>query len=151
MMRYAKHIMHTRRYFILALALPLLIILMGVLYAAIFTDATAGNISIVLTPYVCFFLVMSVWSWQNPPGRIRRVAYRAPLIFLAFQLAYLVVEYLAGVSLAKDLMGLAGVLVIVATYIIIVGYLYTFLMEQGYFSYLDHKRHRRFADTTLRC
>lgn len=150
-MRYAWRIMYTRRYFIVALALPLLMVLMGVAYASIFTDARAGNISVLVTPYVCFFLILSFWSLNKTPGRIRRIAYRAPLIFVVFQLTYLVVEYTAGVSLAKDLMGLTGVLVIVATYIIIVGYLYTFIMEQGYFSYLDHKRHRPSANNTMRC
>lgn len=150
-MRYAINIMHTRRYFLLALVLPLLIVLVGVLFAGIFADPGASTISMILTPYVCFFLVLSVWCLNKPPGQIRRVAYRAPLIFLAFQLAYLAVEYMAGVSMAKDLMGLAGVLVIVATYIIIIGYLYTFIMELGYFSYLDHKRHPRSTDNSLRC
>lgn len=150
-MRYARHIMYTRRYFFLALALPLVIVLIGVLFSGIFTDVSAATISMILTPYVCFFLVLSFWSQNKPPARIRRAAYRAPLIFLAFQLAYLVVQYLAGVSLAKDLMGLGGVLVIVSTYIVIVGYLYTFIMELGYFSYLEHKRHPRSTDNSLRC
>ncbi|WP_455209273.1 hypothetical protein [Kaarinaea lacus] len=143
--------MHTRRYFIVAIALPLLVVLAGVLYAGIFTQVNAGNISRMVTPYICFFLFLSYWSLNNAPQRIRRIAYRAPLIFLAFQLSYLVVEYAAGASLAKDLMGLASVLIIVSTYVIIVGYLYVLIMEQGYFSYLEHKRHPASVNTSLQC
>ncbi|HEY5601543.1 MAG TPA: hypothetical protein VIM41_00380 [Gammaproteobacteria bacterium] len=142
---------HTRRYFIAALALPLLMVLIAVLYAVIFMDTTAIHISLILTPYICFFLLMAYWSLHNAPGRIRKTAYRAPLIFLAFQSAYLVVEYLGGVSLANDLTGLAGLLSVVATYVVIVGYLYLFIMEQGYFSYIDHKRHPSAGDANLRC
>jgi len=151
MMRYAWRIMYTRRYFIAALGLPLLVVLMAVAYVVFFTKPSAGNISVLVTPYACFFLVLSIWSFNQTPSRIRRVAYRAPLIFLVFQLAYLVLEYTAGVSLARNLMGLTGVLVIVATYIIIVGYLYAFIMEQGYFSYLNHKRHQPAPNNTMRC
>jgi len=143
--------MYTRRYFIAALGLPLLVVLMAVAYVAFFTNTRAGNISVLVTPYACFFLVLSFWSLNKTPGQIRRIAYRAPLIFLVFQLAYLVVEYMAGMSMAKNLMGLTGVLVIVATYIIIAGYLYTFVMEQGYFSYLNHKRHQPAPNNTMRC
>ncbi|MCI0508234.1 MAG: hypothetical protein L0Z73_19335 [Gammaproteobacteria bacterium] len=141
----------TRRYFIATLALPLLIVLIGVIYAVVFTHATAGNISMLMTPYCCFFVFMLYWSLNHAPKQIRRAAYRAPLIFLAFQSAYLIVEYVAGVSPARDLVGLAGLLSIVAVYVIIVGYLYTLIMEQGYFSYLEHKRHLRSANTRLRC
>jgi hypothetical protein len=141
----------TRRYFIVALALPQMVVLIGVLYAVIFTHATAGSISMLLTPYICFFLLMTFWALHNAPKRIRRIAYRAPLIFLAFQSAYLIVEYVAGVSPAKDLMGLTGLLSIVSVYVLLLGYLYTLVMEQGYFSYLEHKRHPQSANTRLRC
>jgi len=143
--------MHTRRYFITALALPMIIAVIGVLVVSVFVDASFGNISTILTPYLCFFAVLSFWALHNPPNKIRKVAYRAPLIYLAFELSYLVVEYAAGVSLAKDLVGLGGVLIIISTYVIIVGYLYALIMEQGYLSYLDQKRHASTLRPRLHC
>ena len=143
--------MYTRRYFITALALPMIIIAIGVLVASIFTEVGFGSTSTLLTPYLCFFGILSYWALNNPPNKIRKAAYRAPLIYLAFELSYLVVEYAAGASLARDLVGLGGVMIIVSTYIIMVGYLYAFIMEQGYFSYLDQKRHASSLRPKLHC
>ena len=95
-----------------------------------------------VVPYACFFLVLALWSMRSSPKVMRHTAYRAPVIFLAFEAAYLVVEFIAGDSLAKDLLGLGGLLVIVSIYVVLLGYLYTLLMEQGYFSYLYQKRHQ---------
>ncbi|WP_455200980.1 hypothetical protein [Kaarinaea lacus] len=143
--------MYTRRYFITTLALPLIIVGIGVLVVGVITDVRFSNISTLLTPYLCFFGVLSIWALNNAPNKIRKAAYRAPLIYLAFELSYLIVEYAAGASLAKDIVGLGGVLIIVATYIVIVGYLYTFIMEQGYFSYLDQKRRASSLRPRLHC
>ena len=150
-MRYAYTMMYTRRFFIATLALPIIIAVIGVLVVGVFVGASFGAVSTILTPYICFFVVLSFWVLNNPPNKIRKAAYLAPLIYLAFELSYLVVEYAAGASLAKDIVGLGGVLIIVSTYIIIVGYLYTFIMEQGYFSYLDQKRHASSIRLRLHC
>lgn len=143
--------MYTRRYFITTLALPMIIAVIGVLVVGVIADVGYGNISTLLTPYLCFFVVLSFWASNNPPNKIRKMAYRAPLVYLVFELSYLVVEYATGASLAKDLVGLGGVLIIVSTYIIIIGYLYVFIMEQGYFSYLDQKRHASVLRPKLHC
>jgi hypothetical protein len=143
--------MYTRRYFITTLALPMIIAVIGVLVVGVITGVSFGNVSTLLTPYLCFFGVLSFWALNNPPNKIRKVAYRAPLIYLVFEVSYLVVEYAAGASLAKDLVGLGGVLIIASTYIIIAGYLYAFIMEQGYFSYLDQKRHASSLRPKLHC
>jgi len=143
--------MYTRRFFIATLALPIVIAVIGVLVVGVFVGASFGNISTILTPYLCFFGVLSFWALNNPPNKIRKMAYRAPLIYLAFELSYLLVEYVAGASLAKDLVGLGGVMIIVSTYVIIVGYLYALIMEQGYFSYMDQKRHASTLRPRLQC
>ncbi len=143
--------MYTRRFFITTLALPMAIVLIGLLVVNFFTDISLRSISTLITPYLCFFAVLSYWALNNAPNKIRKVAYRAPIIYLAFEVAYLVVEYAAGVSLAKNIVGLGGVLIIVSTYVIIIGYLYTFIMEQGYFSYLNQKRHSTTESSRLRC
>ena len=134
--------MYTRRFFVASLALPLVITVLGLLLVRFVTTMTMNHIGAIVVPYACFFLVLSLWSMRNPPRIIRHVAYRAPVIFLLFETVYLLVEFTAGDSLAKDLMGLGGLLVIVSIYVVVLGYLYTFLMEQGYFSYLSQKRHQ---------
>ena len=150
-MSYDKYMMYTRRYFITALAIPMIIVVIGVFVVGVFTDISFSNISTLITPYLCFFGVLTFWALNNPPNKIRKAAYRAPLIYLVFELSYLVVEYAAGASLAKDVVGLGGVLIIVSTYIIIMGYLYVFIMEQGYFSYLDQKRRSSALRPRLHC
>ena len=134
--------MYTRRYFVASLALPLVILVLGILLFRIITAMSMNHVGAIVVPYACFFLVLALWSMRSSPKVMRHTAYRAPVIFLAFEAAYLVVEFIAGDSLAKDLLGLGGLLVIVSIYVVLLGYLYTLLMEQGYFSYLYQKRHQ---------
>jgi hypothetical protein len=143
--------MYTRRYFLLALTLPLAVVLGGMAVALALAAIPATVIGATTVPYLSFLGVMYFWSTRRPPNVIRKVAYRAPIIFLAFEAGYLVVEYSAGVSLAKDLMGLASLLILVAIYIVLLGYLYTFVMEQGYLSYLNQKRHQPAARSRIHC
>ena len=143
--------MYTRRYFLFALTLPLGVLLGAVFVANSIAEITATSIGTLVVPYLSFITVMYLWSARRPPNVIRRIVYRAPIIFLGFQVCYLGVEYAAGVSLAKDIVGLGGVVVIVAIYTILFGYLYTFVMEQGYLSYLYQKRHQPSARSRIQC
>ena len=133
--------MYTRRFFILSLLMPLLLLVFVVLVAAIATKHAPGHLGAILAPYITFFLFFLFWSSRNKPKAIRDAAYRAPLIFLLFQCGYLVLEFSRGVSVAKDVVGLGGILVILTTYGSLIGYLYVFVMEQCYFSYLYYLRH----------
>ncbi|MGD8571686.1 MAG: hypothetical protein PVG89_09040 [Gammaproteobacteria bacterium] len=144
--------MYTRRYFWAALTLPLAVVLGGVLVATMLTSIPVLAVGTLVVPYLSFAVVMYVWSLRQPPAAIRRMVYRTPLIFLCFQVSYQVLEYSTGVSLAKDLVGLGGILVIVGIYIVMLGYVYVFIMEQGYLSYLYQKRHRHTTNRSrIRC
>lgn len=118
---------------------------------AIFTSQhTPGYLGAMLAPYICFFLFFLVWASRNPPRMIRFAAYRAPLVFLAFQIAYLGLEYYHGASMARDIVGLGGIIVIISTYVILLGYIYVFLMEQSYLSYLFYMRHHHLQQSSGR-
>lgn len=144
-------IMYTRRYFLFALTLPMAVLLGVVIMADSIAAITLANIGTLIVPYLSFCAVMLAWSSRRSPGSIRSGAYRAPIIFLGFQVGYLGVEYAAGVSMAKDIVGLGGIMVIVSIYIVLLGYLYTFIMEQGYLSYLYQKRHQPSARSRMQC
>ena len=52
--------MYTRRYFITTLALPVIIAVIGVLVVGVIAGVSFGNVSTLLTPYLCFFGVLSL-------------------------------------------------------------------------------------------
>lgn len=132
--------MYTRRFFIISLAIPMIFLLFAALVAFFASKPTPEFLGAMLVPYLSFFLFFYLWASKHRPKAIRYAAYRAPLVFLAFQISYLGLEYYHGASLAKDIVGLGGVIIIISTYVILIGYLYVFLMEQSYFSYLFYSR-----------
>ena len=136
---------YTRKFFIISLLIPLVFLIFGALVTIMITPKIPGHLGAILVPYSSFFLFFVFWSSRHSAKDIRYAAYRAPLVFLAFQISYLVLEFSLGVSLAKDIVGLGGIIVIISTYAILLGYLYAFLMEQGYFSYLFYMRHHHMA------
>jgi hypothetical protein len=137
--------MYTRRFFIISLFVPLVFLLFGALVAIAVTPEMPKHLGVILVPYISFFLFFVLWVPRHKPKDVRYAAYRAPLVFLVFQNLYLVLEYSLGASLAKDIVGLGGVVIIISTYTILLGYLYAFLMEQGYFSYLYYMRHHHLS------
>lgn len=139
--------MYTRRFFIISLFVPLAFLLFGALVAIAVTPEIPEHLGAILVPYISFFLFFMLWVPRHKPRDIRDAAYRAPLIFLVFQNLYLLLEYSLGASLAKDIVGLGGVVIIISTYAILLGYLYAFLMEQGYFSYLYYMRHHHMSES----
>jgi len=141
--------MYTRRYFYIALVLPLIITIFVVGYARLVLFVPVRDVGAMLVPYSSFCLSLILLASKQAPQAIRKLAYRAPLVFLIFQLAYLLLEYSSGVSVAADLSGLTGILVVVSTYVMIFGYLYLLLMEQGYVWYLYHKRQRGILQNKL--
>ena len=104
------------------------------------------HLGVVIVPYVTFFLFFVLWASRHSPRAIRYAAYRAPLVFLVFEISYLVLEFSLGASIARDLIGLGGIIIIISTYSILLGYLYVFLMEQGYLSYLFYLRHHHMSE-----
>ena len=145
-LRYSMH-MYTRRFFIISLSLPLAFLLFGVMIFVLITPEMPQHLGVVLVPYVSFYLFFLMWVSRHAPRAIRYAAYRAPLIFLAFEISYLVLEFTLGASIAKDAIGLGGVIVTISTYTVLLGYLYVFLMEQGYISYLYYLRHHHMTDS----
>lgn len=133
--------MHTRKFFLVCLSLPLMIILMATLIGYFSHMALPLDFANTLTiPYLCFSAAMIAWCKHERPSTIRRLAYGAPIIFLLFQIAFLVMQYIYGNSLASDLLGLGGLAIFSATYIVILGYVYVFIAEQVFLSYLANKR-----------
>lgn len=133
--------MYTRRFFIIGLTIPLAFLLFGVLIVIMAVPEIPKHLGDIVVPYLSFFLFFLLWLFHQTPRKIRYAAYRAPLIYLAFQIFYLVLEFSMGVSMAKDIVGLGSIIVIISTYAIILGYLYVLVMEQGYISYLFYMRH----------
>jgi len=133
--------MYTRRFFIGAILflLALLLLSVGVVMAssAVMSMQLAGAL---LLPYGCFAVLLTAWSFNQSPASLRSAAYRLPIVFLGFQMSYFGLRYWFGVSYATDLMGLGSIFVITSIYIIIFGYLYVFIVEQYYISYLFQKR-----------
>lgn len=123
----------------------MLFLFFAALMVVFYSDEMPAYLGVMVVPYVCFFLFFLLWVSRHPPKAIRYAAYRAPLVFLVFQIAYLGLEYYHGASLAKGIVGLSGVVVIISFYVIIIGYLYVLLMEQGYLSYLFYMRHHHLA------
>jgi len=133
--------MYTRRIFIGAILFLLALLLFSVGIIVVFSTVVSTQLAgALIVPYSCFALVMSVWSLNHSPAALRRAAYRLPLLFLGFQMAYFSLRYWFGVSYATDIIGLGSILVIVSIYVIIFGYLYVFIVEQCYISYLFQKR-----------
>jgi hypothetical protein len=135
--------MYTRRFFVVSLGIPLVFLLLGIAAVFFISGKLPGAVESILVPYASFFLLLVFWAQRHSPREIRFAAYRAPIVYLIFQIGYLALEFSAGASLAKDIVGLGSVIIIVSTYIIMLGYLYVLLMEQAYFSYLFQKRRHR--------
>jgi len=141
--------MFTRRFFIAALFLPLILMLIVVVYAGQVLSLSFSHIGAILVPYTSFCLILSVIFTKRTARWIRTNVYRVPLVFLLFQDAYFLLEFRTGVSVASNISGLIGIIVIVSTYVLMFGYLYLLLMEQGYIWYLFYKRHNSNAHHNL--
>ena len=99
---------YTRKFFIISLLIPLVFLIFGALVTIMIAPKTPGHLGAILVPYTSFFFFFLLWSSRHSPRDIRYAAYRAPLVFLAFQISYLVLEFSLGVSMAKDIIKLFG-------------------------------------------
>ena len=133
--------MYTRRFFISATLAPLLIIALMEFGALLTTVKISIGLAVTfIVPYFCFAACMLMIGLKYSPGVLRRLSYRAPVVFLFFQSGYMLLAFWFGISIAKDVVGLGAILIFMATYIVIFGYLYVFVAEQMYISYLYHQR-----------
>lgn len=151
--------MHTRRFFRIALLLPLLII--GAGFVATLVERSELYIHLVLTlliPYVVFTLATGIISRKYSPNALRRFGFRSPILFLFFLIGYLMLEFAFDLSLASNPAGLVAIMIFSATYIIIFGYLYILILQQVLISFLYQQRHKNkykygnvFVDGKLQC
>jgi len=151
--------MNTRRFFRIALLLPLLFI--GVVYAAALVEKSELYSHLILTlliPYGLFTLTTIVIGWKYSPNALRRFGFRSPIIFLFFLNGYLLIEYGFNLSLASDPAGLLAIMIFSATYVVIFGYLYVLILQHILVSFLYQQRNKNkqkygtvFVDGKLQC
>lgn len=133
--------MYTRRFFITATLAPLLLLVFALVGFFISSaDVLVSIVVMLLVPYAVFAGTMILAGLNLPAKAIRQLAYRTPMILLLIQNAYVLLTYWLGFSLANDVIGLGGILIFISIYYIVVGYLYVFIMEQGFISYLFQRR-----------
>jgi hypothetical protein len=143
----------------MAILAPLFLIFSGEIGAWLAGSSVSRPIFLALTvPYTAFAVLCIVIMRKFPPGALRDFSYRAPIVFLFIQTGYFMLSFWTNASVVKDLVGLGGIAVFIGTYIMILGYLYVFISEQAYLSYLFHQRskHREkyrasVAEGKLRC
>lgn len=133
--------MHTRRFFIFATLLPYFLVLFGLALANIISTSNFFTISYdlvaaVVLPYGIFAVLICSWYLKTPVSIVRYSSYRLPIFYLIVQGAYFIIAYWYGVSYLRDYMALGSIIIFVSMYIVILGYLYVFLAEQCYISYV---------------
>jgi hypothetical protein len=151
--------MYTRKFFLAAILLPLLLITAGLISA--FASANGLYIHLMLILWISyggFSFAAILISRKYHPNALRRFGCRGPINFLFFIGGYLLLEYAFHLSLAADFIGLGGILVFSATYVTILGYLYVLIAEQAYISFLHQQKMKNkykngnvFVDGKLRC
>jgi len=151
--------MYTRKFFLAAILLPLLLITTGLIFAVSAARGLYAHIMLILfISYGCFSLTAVFIGLKFHPNAIRRFACRSPIIFLFFLAVCLFFEFALHVSLATDFIGLGGILIFSATYVVIVGYLYILVAEQVFISFLHQQKLKikyrngnSYMDGKLRC
>ena len=152
-------LMHTRRFFHIALILPLLFIAAGFVVALVeHSELYIHLILTLLIPYILFALTTGIVSRKFTPNALRRFGFRSPIVFLFFLTGYLLLEYAFNISLASDPTGLVAIMIFSATYIVIIGYLYILVLQQALISFLYQQKHKTkfkygnlFVDGKLQC
>lgn len=136
--------MHTRRFFRIAVLLPLLFIVAGL--AAALAENSELYTHLVLTlliPYSIFSIAAGMVSLVSSPHALRSFGFRSPILFLFLLLGYLLLEYTLDVSIASNLTGLVAIMIFSATYVVIFGYLYILILQQALISYLYQQKQKR--------
>jgi hypothetical protein len=151
--------MHTRRFFRIALLLPLLFITAGFVSALIERSELYTHLILtLLIPYVVFAVGTGIISRKYSPNALRRYGFRSPIVFLFFLNGYLLLEYAIDISLASDPIGLVAIMIFSATYVVIIGYLYILILQHALISFLyqhrqknKHKNRNVLVDGKLQC
>lgn len=136
--------MYTRRFFRIAVLLPLLFIAAGM--AAALAENSELYIHLILTlliPYSVFTVAAGIASRIFSPHTLRSFGFRSPILFLFLLLGYLLLEYALDVSIASNPAGLVAIMIFSATYIVIFGYLYILILQQALISYLYQQKQKR--------
>ena len=105
------------------------------------------NVSRIVFPYALFSLSVFLWSHHKTPGAIRRVIYRLPLIFLLIETLYLGAEIYFNLPESLGLVGLTAVVIMLAVFVVVLGYIYIFLAEIGYIATIHHHRFDQYKNT----
>ena len=96
-----------------------------------------------------------LWSHKKTPGAIRRAVYRMPLEFLLIEAIYLASESYLHIPHALAPAGLIAILIMLAVFVIIIGYLSIFLAEIGYLTLIEQYQRdhigRANQHMTMRC
>jgi predicted branched-subunit amino acid permease len=136
--------MYTRRFFRIALLLPLLFIAAGL--AAALAENSELYTHLILTlliPYSVFTVAAGIVSRISSPHTLRSFGFRGPILFLFLLMGYLSLEYAFNVSIASNPAGLVAIMIFSATYTVIFGYLYILILQQALISYLYQQKQKR--------
>ena len=122
-----------RRYILFLLSIPLLFGVIGVIiFYFRFNHISYSIVARVFYPYALFCLSISLWIQNRTPGAVRRAVYRLPLLFVFIEAAYLIIESYFQIPGALAPAGLLGILIMVAVFVTVAGYLLILLAELGY-------------------
>jgi len=105
------------------------------------------NASRIIYPYALFCLSVFLWSQHKTPGAIRRIIYRLPLVFVLIETVYLSAENYLGLPESLGFIGLTAVVIMLAVFVVILGYVYIFLAEIGYIALLQLHRFDQYKST----
>jgi len=137
-----------RRYLLVLLVAPLLLLILLVVVNAVTSNPMSViNIGRIIFPYSLFCLVILWWSKGKTPGAVRRVIYRLPLVFLTFETLYLMAEKYLDLPQSLSYVGLTAVMITLAIFVVVLGYIYIFLAEIGYIALVQAHRFDQFKNT----
>jgi len=137
-----------RRYLSVFLFAPLLLIIILVAVNLVTSNPMSYvNVGRIIYPYTLFCLAITWWSQHKTPGAIRRIIYRLPLAFLAFEALYLGLENYFNLPQSLSLVGLTAVVVMLAIFVVVFGYIYIFLAEIGYIVLIQSHRFDQYKNT----
>ncbi len=145
-----------KRYLSILLFAPLLLCIVLVAVNLVASNPISHvNAGRIIYPYALFCLSVFWWCQHKTPGAIRRVIYRLPIVFVLTETAYLCAQNYLDLPESLGLIGLTAVVIMLAVFAIILGYVYIFIAEIGYIALLQHHHIDQYKNTdrkmSLRC
>ena len=127
--------MSSRRYYRLSLLLPMILPFLAVIGGENFlTDLLIGTVLFSSIPYLIFAGLFWAWLEEKTIKSIQQASYLAPLLFVPFQVIFLLL--LLTLSPPSEIFSVDGMLTAIGEfmfYALMVGYLYVFIINLGYF------------------